>query len=140
MKYLKKFEIAEYRYTDSHEDDDVISDIKDNFLEIEDLGYEVRMWINEKDNFKKLDYVKKIIVEFNKNKKVPKEDFEIVIDRILLLNDRLKGTNFKVTRIDLYDFTKETTPFNIIDSLDDEITTDLDNVNTYYIYINKIKY
>jgi hypothetical protein len=143
MKYLKKFfEATEFRYVETFEDDEeIIDDIKYLILDVEDLGYEANLWINEYVYFipPNKEKVTKIQIEFNKLKKVPKEDFNIIIEQLKRLDDYLKRTNFRIIRIDLYDFSKVTTHTNTIKSLDDEITTDLENINTYDIYIKRIE-
>ena len=140
MKYLKKFlEITEYKYIETFEEDEnVLDDIKDLLLEIEDMGYENRIWLNDyyAEQSKK-EKVTKIEIESNKDKKVSKEDFEIIIEHLKRLNDYLQSTDFRIKKIELYDFSKVSTSTDII-SLDNTIETYLDNVNTYYVLIDRL--
>lgn len=140
MKHLKKFlEITEYRYIEIvEEEDNLIENIKDLIIEAEDLGYETRIWINEYRTDKdKTEPLSKIEIEFNKEKKVPKEDFNQIIAILKRLNHFLEKTNFKIKKLELYDFSKVTTHTDVFDSLDGEIETNLENVNTYFILIDK---
>lgn len=140
MKHLKKFlEITEYRYIEIlEEEDNLIENIKDLIIEAEDLGYAASIWLNEYRTDKdKKEPLNKIEIEFNKEKKVPKEDFEQIIVILKRLNHFLEKTNFKIKQLELYDFSKVTTYTDVFDSLDGEIETNLENVNTYFIIIDK---
>jgi len=143
MKYLKKFlEINEYKWIVlSKEEQSFIDDIKDIIIEAEDIGYTTSYWLNGYRQDRNIDEpILKLEIEFNKDKKVSKEDFEQIIQIIERLEGYLSQTDFKMINITLFDFTKPSTQVeeyktNIIPI--NEIYPELDNINTYFIIINR---
>lgn len=139
MKYLKKFfEINEYSWLElSEEEKSFIDDIKYIIIEAEDFGYQTSYWLNGyfeyKDNDKPLS---KLEIEFNKDHKVPKEDYKSIIHILERLEDYLTQTDFEIKWIQLFDYSKVTTnqeQFFSVESID----TNLDNINTYFTVIKR---